>query len=187
MNSNFKYLGKIEIKNVYEKVKNGPWKNESSNLRSKSDSNRYTETIPIRWNQKSLNASLDKMAKKNEFYEEFYDGSFFNELKKILTHELGKGYFVRILFTKLYKKCEIIKHKDYGRSLRENHRVHVPIKSNSKVEFTIQSEEYVEDSEKETIVMKEGEIWEIDNSKWHGVINKSDEDRIHLIVDWHTL
>ena len=32
---------------------------------------------------------------------------------------------------------------------------------------------------------KEGEIWEINNgNKEHGVVNNSDVDRIHMIVDY---
>ena len=33
--------------------------------------------------------------------------------------------------------------------------------------------------------MKEGEIWQINNSgKQHSVVNTSKLDRVHLIVDW---
>ena len=32
--------------------------------------------------------------------------------------------------------------------------------------------------------MKEGDIWEINNSVTHSVQNKSDKDRIHLIIDY---
>ena len=32
--------------------------------------------------------------------------------------------------------------------------------------------------------LKIGEIWEIDNTKMHGVNNPTDTDRVHLIVDF---
>lgn len=32
--------------------------------------------------------------------------------------------------------------------------------------------------------MKEGEIWEINNSVTHSVDNISDEDRVHFIIDY---
>ena len=33
-------------------------------------------------------------------------------------------------------------------------------------------------------VMRAGEMWEINNATLHAVDNQSDEDRIHLIIDW---
>jgi aspartyl/asparaginyl beta-hydroxylase (cupin superfamily) len=36
---------------------------------------------------------------------------------------------------------------------------------------------------KETINMLEGNLYEINNTKWHNVKNESSDNRIHLIVD----
>jgi preprotein translocase subunit SecA len=33
-------------------------------------------------------------------------------------------------------------------------------------------------------VLGEGEMWEINNATLHAVDNRSERDRIHLIVDW---
>ena len=33
-------------------------------------------------------------------------------------------------------------------------------------------------------VMHPGEMWEINNATVHAVDNQSDEDRIHMIIDW---
>lgn len=92
-----------------------------------------------------------------------------------------------------YKKVE--PHRDEGESFAENHRVHIPIKSNPKVEFTIYTKvlhkkisgEEIILTKSETKVMKEGEIWEINNVKEHSVENNFEQNRIHLIVDWHSL
>ena len=35
----------------------------------------------------------------------------------------------------------------------------------------------------ETVNMKEGECWEINNQRPHSVLNDSDIDRVHLLVD----
>ena len=32
--------------------------------------------------------------------------------------------------------------------------------------------------------MKVGELWEINNSKYHSVVNDGDTDRIHMIIDF---
>jgi aspartyl/asparaginyl beta-hydroxylase (cupin superfamily) len=55
-------------------------------------------------------------------------------------------------------------------------RVHIPIITNKDVFFKI------EDQIKQ---LKEGEMWEINNSeRLHSVENNSNKDRIHLIIDW---
>jgi aspartyl/asparaginyl beta-hydroxylase (cupin superfamily) len=54
-------------------------------------------------------------------------------------------------------------------------RTHIPIITNSEVTFIVGGE---------TKYLKEGEIWEIDNSKEHSVNNNSNVDRIHLIMDY---
>ena len=55
------------------------------------------------------------------------------------------------------------------------HRIHIPIVTNEKSIFFVNGEEKN---------MRGGEIWEIDNEAVHMVENRSDADRIHLIVDW---
>ena len=32
--------------------------------------------------------------------------------------------------------------------------------------------------------MSQGELWEINNARPHAVVNKGEEGRVHLIVDW---
>ena len=55
------------------------------------------------------------------------------------------------------------------------HRIHVPIITNDEVVFSVGGEE---------LNMREGEMWEINNATLHAVENRSEQDRIHLIVDW---
>ena len=66
-------------------------------------------------------------------------------------------------------------HKDFGKQLESGHRIHIPVITNESVLFTIGNE---------TINMKQGEIWEINNQEEHSVVNDSIFDRIHLIIDW---
>ena len=54
--------------------------------------------------------------------------------------------------------------------------MHIPIITNEKVFFQVGDE---------IKIFKEGEIWKINNTgKSHSVVNNSNEDRVHLIVDW---
>lgn len=65
-------------------------------------------------------------------------------------------------------------HVDGGIFLEIAHRLHIPIKTNKNVFFTV---------ENKTINMEVGKIYEINNSKPHSVKNNSFENRIHLILD----
>ena len=85
------------------------------------------------------------------------------------------GYIVRALFARLAAHGRIDSHTDGLFSLLKCHRIHIPIITNDQVVFSIGGEEKV---------LGEGEMWEINNATLHAVDNHSDEDRIHLIIDW---
>lgn len=85
------------------------------------------------------------------------------------------GFVVRMIFAKLLAGGKIPEHSDTGYSLLNCHRVHIPIVSNEDNLF------FVGDEQK---IMQVGEFWEINNAGPHSVYNHSDEDRIHLIIDW---
>jgi mannose-6-phosphate isomerase-like protein (cupin superfamily) len=53
-------------------------------------------------------------------------------------------------------------------------RLHIPIRTNDKIEIIIEGQH---------VKMKEGECWYCNFDKTHEVQNKSDEVRIHLIID----
>jgi len=84
------------------------------------------------------------------------------------------GKVGRSLFTKLPSRCEISTHVDRGYYLEKSHRCHIPIITNDEVIFRVDN----------TILnLEKGVCYRIDNNKPHSVINSSDFDRIHLIVD----
>jgi hypothetical protein len=87
---------------------------------------------------------------------------------------LYDGKVGKVLFIKLPAFKEVGEHSDVGDYLGAVRRFHVPIITNPDVDFRIDSE---------TINMKTGEIWEINNSKLHYVNNRSDKDRVHLLID----
>ena len=97
-------------------------------------------------------------------------------LKQLYKEAFGPGYIIRALLVMLPAKSEIPKHTDSGDSLDLCKRTHIPIVTHKDVVFEIN---------KEKKHLKEGEIWEINNTnKRHSVINGSEKDRIHLILDW---
>jgi hypothetical protein len=95
---------------------------------------------------------------------------------KVLESFPGKDKFInKCILVRLRPNSEIAQHYDSGLSLIKSHRLHVPIITNDDVFFTVGSE---------TVNMKEGVVYEINNDKQlHSVVNNSDYDRIHLIFD----
>ena len=114
----------------------------------------------------------------NPTYHDLYT-EFRKELKPIFDfiadYFNNDGYVVRALLARLQGHGKIDSHTDGLYSLLKCHRIHIPIITNDKVVFTIGGEDKV---------LGEGEMWEINNATLHAVENHSDQDRIHLIVDW---
>lgn len=96
-------------------------------------------------------------------------------VEKIADHYGESGYLIRAILTRLKPKGVICAHVDTGVMFTSSRRFHIPIETNDKVIFTIGGE---------TRVMREGEMWEINNSREHSVENGGEQSRIHLIVDW---
>lgn len=66
-------------------------------------------------------------------------------------------------------------HTDYDLSLEEGTaRLHVPITTNEDVEFWLNDRR---------VKMNEGECWYLRLSDPHSVVNRSKEDRVHLVID----
>jgi hypothetical protein len=84
------------------------------------------------------------------------------------------GKHGRIFLAKLFAHKAISPHADWQEYLLVSRRNHIPIITNTNVHFTVGDE---------TKVMKTGEVWEINNSKVHSVVNDGEDDRVHLIID----
>lgn len=98
------------------------------------------------------------------------------EVEKIVSdlEKIHNGVRGKVLLTRLNANQNIGKHQDAGPYLSFVRRHHIPIVTSDATTFTVAGE---------TIVMKPGECWEINNSKAHYVTNKSDVARIHLLID----
>jgi Aspartyl/Asparaginyl beta-hydroxylase len=70
---------------------------------------------------------------------------------------------------------KILEHVDYFLGLEDGLlRIHVPIVTDPRVEFFVDNQR---------LVLLEGETWYIDFGLPHRVNNRSDKDRVHLIID----
>jgi aspartyl/asparaginyl beta-hydroxylase (cupin superfamily) len=169
---NFKYIGKVKINNFKNKINN--FNNELWNyfdFRQKTfEVHKETKTIPLIFDTDFRLNNPTYLDEQQTFKDEFK--IIENKLKKIY----GKGFIIRAILVLLKSNSQINRHIDTGKSLSICHRIHIPIITNKNVFFEIDNE---------IKNLKEGEMWEINNSeKMHSVVNNGDADRIHLIVDW---
>lgn len=81
---------------------------------------------------------------------------------------------VRIELVKMLAQTSIRPHVDGGDMLYLIRRCHIPLVTHKDVSFTVLNN---------TVNMKVGKAYEINNGMPHSVINNSNVDRIHLIVD----
>ena len=177
INNNYRYfqlIDNIDIKSIKSKVKKfsiDDWSTlEHRERRIKETVHKDTLAIGLIYD-------YDFRLENPTYYPEYK--IFKNDIKiieNILSKEFGEGYSIRIILIKLSANCNIDTHRDLGTSLWMGHRCHIPIITNENVLFHVGDE---------TVNMKEGEMWEIDNTTKHSVIN-SGKDRIHLIMDWIT-
>ena len=70
--------------------------------------------------------------------------------------------------------AEVPEHVDSHYHWRTHLRIHVPIITSPKVEFTCGGE---------TVHMAQGECWLFDSFRWHEVHNRGTERRVHLVLD----
>jgi hypothetical protein len=96
-------------------------------------------------------------------------------IERLKEHFGHQGVFLRALIARLNAHSQIKPHVDKGYSLINCNRVHIPLFTNDKVQFSVGGE---------SRTLKEGEVWEINNADVHAVTNTSDSPRIHLIIDW---
>ena len=92
--------------------------------------------------------------------------------------------FERIRFMKLAAGKSLRKHNDNIDQDIESKkivRIHIPIRTNSEVVFTMYAND--EDERGERLYLKVGRFYYLDVTKPHSVSNNSSEDRYHLVVD----
>lgn len=97
-------------------------------------------------------------------------------VEPIIKHleNLHNGKRGQVLLIRLKANKSVADHKDGGDYLINTRRHHIPIITSDQTTFYVGGE---------ACNMKSGECWEINNSKDHSVINNSNTDRVHLLID----
>jgi hypothetical protein len=167
---NFKYYERYDVSNISNHLKDLDW-NEFTFRQESYHVHAETFTIPILWdNEKTqLKYWKDYNIFKNDL----------DSIGDILTTKIGEGHIETAILINLPKSKKIKPHTDAHIYFDSRNRIHIPIVTNDMCIFEVDGEE---------INMKQGEIWEINNSdKPHSVINNGETDRIHLLIDWKVI
>jgi hypothetical protein len=136
------------------------------------DAHKYTQTIELIFDRDFRHENPTKHAMYDRLDGDAVVGPILESIADFYT---GEGYPVRLLLVRLLAKGRIPQHVDTGYSLTTARRIHVPVITNDGVIFTVGGE---------ARALPPGEIWEINNTREHSVENTSDQNRVHLIVDW---
>jgi hypothetical protein len=171
----FKYIGQYNITELKEKILSldeALWL-EHTERQIRAPVHARTNTLEILWHWGSL--LTGEIGRKHSNFDRLGFEQILRELYPIYEAFYGSGEFQRVLLTRLPGGASIAEHSDSGSSLSLSYRTHVAIVTNPDVLFFVGGE---------CRNMKEGEIWEIDNTNLHSVENRSSQPRIHLIIDY---
>jgi hypothetical protein len=123
--------------------------------------------------------TLDMQELYNRIPCEFYNTSEgfprVREAALVLLNILQGTALGRVILTRIPPSGQIYSHSDEGEAADWYDRFHLVISSAEKGNYFYSGDEQVE--------MKAGEIWWVNNHIPHSVKNKSEEDRIHMILD----
>lgn len=110
---------------------------------------------------------------ENPVYEDTIFLRNSNYLKQVLAEFKCPLLAVRLL--KLNAGAVIKEHRDADLAFESGEvRIHIPVQTNDAVEFYL---------DKERMMLKEGECWYMNFNLPHSIYNKSNSDRIHLVID----
>jgi hypothetical protein len=113
--------------------------------------------------------------KNQPLYEKF--ASVFEPFLELLReHYIFNEYAAFV--ARMPAHSEVGMHFDSGNFLTKCHRIHFPLQTNPKVAYCIEDQEYY---------WQRGKAYEFDNTRLHGVKNRSDENRIHIVVNLYNL
>ena len=93
----------------------------------------------------------------------------------VTKHYPSGGNLLRAMVTRLAPGRRIARHKDFHPSFSVAHRIHVPLVTNSGVEFVVGSEH---------VPPRAHFAFELNNLMTHYVINNGNSTRIHFIFDY---
>lgn len=120
-------------------------------------------------------------------WRQSYERPLWNEWKPLLEQVLSqataaygyeRGDFPRVMLARMAPGGVIHPHRDQNPAAKWPHKIHVPLLTNDQVTFYVEGQGYH---------FPEGEAVEVNNMGVHGVANRGETDRIHLIFEYYDL
>lgn len=181
---NFLHIGDLDIADLRERVLNltdEQW-TAFSIRQQRYEVHQHTQTIGLVYDPDFRHTHPTRLPTLEQFEEDllptlWMTADYFEKTDEgsRLVAENGAGYFIRASLVRLKAGAGIAEHRDMNYSLTHSHRLHLPIVSNEDVLFKVGGE---------TLHLREGQLFEINNRRLHSVHNGGSEDRVHLILDF---
>jgi hypothetical protein len=174
---NYRLLGTIDIAALKAKVMaqtEADW-DASTWRQERFQVHKFTQTLELVFDR---DLPKDQPTKHEKYFSLGCETLLAPLIEQIAMRYSEPGFLIRAVIVRLSSKGTINRHVDIGPMFTNAHRIHVPIETNDKALFMVGDE---------TLIMKQGEMWEINNLREHYVDNGGDEGRIHLIMDWAPL
>jgi len=167
-----KYLSAIESSLIEEDWHTSDYRQSAGNMSS-------TNTIPI-LHTPLCAVCVDGYKAIGDIREEKLYSKYYPLIEPIIN--LLKDHYTfnkyACFLARLAPNSNIGDHKDRGLFLELCNRIHVPIVTNPKVKYVIDSQNYY---------WERGKVYEFDNTRMHGVRNESADYRIHLVINLYNL
>lgn len=164
------YLGKINVDGWRDALSK-----KDSNIWEKYPIRWLSQSIPLFWwvFKRSVPHPYEEVVKVIKFYpDEFLDFiPLLEETLDVVSKHFKVHTPVKAFIAKMTSMSRIERHRDCN----PYRRVHIPILTNPNVIFTVDEVDFH---------METGGIYELDESKFHSVVNNGAEDRHHLIIDY---
>lgn len=173
-NWGFLDIGKVEISAIKKEVEqyHSEWLLDTTRQKT-YETHEHTFMFPVKQFDYLHDLNDVGICKTVKSLSTFEANEELQQIVKLLEN-VSVGKAIRVEFISMKPKSRIRTHKDRSDVLYVARRFHIPIKTNRLVSFI---------SDNETRYLEEGYAYELNNIKYHGVRNNSDEYRIHLIVD----
>ncbi len=174
IDGNFKLLLKdLDISALKYKLSNVTADWESNTLRQDTfEVSKDTKSLILKFNGPTQRSNHPSKTTTFKEWDEWED--LIMPLISKVQELYSESVISKCFFPRLKAGGEIGEHTDNGQTLQMVHRIHIPIITNDECYFTVGDE---------TINMKEGCAYEINNVRKHGVVNNGSTDRIHLLFD----
>ncbi|HFD12775.1 MAG TPA: aspartyl beta-hydroxylase [Crenotrichaceae bacterium] len=169
-----KNLGSVNIEPLLlllQKLPDSYWNNENRFKENKFQVFHSTQHIVFRF--------IENFMDPRVFYSEPSWKLFQHSLLPVMNevaarYDYAHPQFPKAMLARLNAGANIDQHKDNGNSNHYVHKIHVPLLSTPKVKFL---------EGKQTFFLKPGNAYEVNNLIAHGVVNDSEQDRIHFIFE----